>query len=153
MLLQIDLDVGVGAAEGGQVFGQELDNGRNVGMHTHVALDARGIFVQVHLQPVHVEQYGACVVQEGFPGGGEIHPAGVAVKQGGIDVCFQVGQAFAHGRGCQLLALGGARYGAFFAYGHEQLHGREVQAACGGVLGGQHGVGSAVLAMISVIIC
>ena len=112
-----------------------------------MALDAGGVFVQIHLQPVHVEEHGAGMVQEGFACRGEVDPARVAVEQRGVDAAFEVGQALAHGRCGQVLALGGPRDGAFFAHGHKQLHGCEVQAACGGVLGGQHGGGCAGLAM------
>ncbi|MNT81252.1 hypothetical protein D3C72_2208240 [compost metagenome] len=63
VLLQVDLDLAVLARKGAQVFGQKLEDGRDVGVHAHMAAHAVGIFAELTLHALQAKQHGAGVVQ------------------------------------------------------------------------------------------
>ena len=71
----------------------------------------------------------ACMVQQALAGRRQCHATAVAVKQGGVHRCFEVGQALAHRRGGNELALCGAANAAQFAHGDKQLERGKVDAA------------------------
>ena len=55
VLLQVDLDLAVLAGKGAQVFGQELEDGRDVGMHAHVPAHPFGVLAQLALHALQPE--------------------------------------------------------------------------------------------------
>ncbi|MCY1531121.1 hypothetical protein D9M68_663370 [compost metagenome] len=139
VLLEVDLDGLVRAREHAQVFRQELHDGRDVGVHPHVAAHAVGVFAELALHLLEAVEHRAGVVQQAFAGRREVDAARMAVEQGGAERGLQVGQPLAHGRGRDELALRRAPDAAQLAHGHEQLQRREVDAAGEVAFGRAHG--------------
>jgi hypothetical protein len=81
VFLQVDLDLAVLAGKGAQVFGQELHDGRDVGVHAHMAAHAVGVFAELALHALQAVQHGAGVVQQARPPASG-HATAVAVEQG-----------------------------------------------------------------------
>ncbi len=66
VFLQVDLDLAVLARKRAQVFGQKLEDGRDVGVHPHMAAHAFGVFAQFALHALQPEKHGARMVQQAF---------------------------------------------------------------------------------------
>ena len=145
MLLQVDLDLRMLRGKRTKVFRQELHDGRDVGVHAHMAAHAVGIFAELALHALQPEQHGTRVVQQAFTGGRERDAAAVPVEQGGVHCRFQIGQALADGRCGDELALRRTPDAAQFAHGHEQLQRRQIDTARKTALGAFHGGRGAVL--------
>jgi hypothetical protein len=92
VLFQVYLDAGMLARESAQVFRQKLHDGRDAGMHAHVAAHAVGIFAELALHFFEAEQHRARVVQQAFAGGRQVDAAGVAVQQRRVQRGFEVGE-------------------------------------------------------------
>ncbi len=84
VFLQVDFDLAVRARKRAQVFGQKLKNGRDIGVHAHMAAHAFGVFAQFTLHALQAKQHGAGVVQQALAGRGEGDAPAVAVEQGGV---------------------------------------------------------------------
>ena len=135
-LFQVDLYLAMFLDEGAQVLGQELDDGRNAGMHAHMAAHAVGVLAEFALHLLQAEQHRAGVMQQAFAGRRQVDTARVAVQQRGVEGGFQIGQALAHGGCGDELALGRLADAAEFAHRHEQLQRGEVDPAGEGAFGG-----------------
>lgn len=144
VLFQVDLDLGLRPGKSAQVFGQKLHDGRDVGMHPHMATHALGVFAQFALHFFQAKQHRAGVVQQAFASGGEGHTPAVAVQQLGVHGGFQVGQAFADGRRGDEFPLGRLADAAQLTHRHKQLQRGEVEPAGEVAFGGFHRIGVSV---------
>lgn len=106
---------------------QELDDGRNIREHAHVAVRAARM-------PMHfVFELGRLMQQH--PGAGQQRMSrrrqfdafGAAHQQGGPEIVFQVGNALTDGGGNRMRAIRGARDAARLGYGHEQFQVSQVE--------------------------
>lgn len=130
-LLQVDLHFRMLAGKGAQVFGQELDHRRGVGVDAHMALHALAELAEVSVQLLQVVQQVARVVQQRVAGRCQLDALGLAIEQADTKLPFQIADALAHRRQRQMLALGGAGQAAGLGDGDEQPKGDEIDAAHG----------------------
>jgi hypothetical protein len=126
--------------EHAQVLGQELHDGRDVGVDAHVAAHAVGVFAELALHLLQAVQHRARVVQQAFAGRREVDAARVAVEQGGAERGLEVRQPLADRRCRDEFALRRAADAAQLAHSHEQLQRGEVDAAGEIAFGRAHGV-------------
>ncbi|MCY1538927.1 hypothetical protein D9M68_744900 [compost metagenome] len=139
VFLQVDLDLVVQAGEAAQVLGQELDDGRDVGMHAHMITHTVGVLRKFALHLVQAEQHRARVVEQALAGGRGSGASGMAVKQRGAHGAFKIGKALAHGRGGHEFLLGRLADAAALAHRHKELERGEVEAAGKAAVRGVHG--------------
>lgn len=118
------------AREDAQVFRQELHDGRHIGVDAYMAAHAIGVLGQLALHALQAIQHVARVVQQAFAGRSECHATAVAIQQGRVHGGLEVGQALAHRRSGDELALCRSSDAAKFADSHEQLQGGKVYAPC-----------------------
>jgi len=138
VLLQIDLDLSMRAGKRAQVLGQELHDGREVGVHAHMAAHALGVLGEFALHALQAEQHGACVVQQALARGCGGDTAAAAPQQRRAHHGFEIGQALAHRRGGDVFLLRRAADAAEFAHGDEELQRGQVDAARETALGAFH---------------
>jgi hypothetical protein len=65
----------VGAGKGFQQARQHFQQGRRIGQHTHMALQAVAVVVQVHGQPVGASQQFAAALHQHVAGRRQLHAA------------------------------------------------------------------------------
>jgi hypothetical protein len=129
VLFQVDLDAGMLARESAQVFRQKLHDGRDAGVHAHMAAHAVSVFAELALHFLEAEQHRTRMVQQAFAGRRQIDAARVAVQQRGVQRGFEVGEALADGRSRDEFALGRLADAAQLAHGHKELKRGQVNAA------------------------
>ena len=117
------------AAESAQVLGQELDDGRDVGVDAHMASHAVRVLRKLGLHLLQAEEHGAGMVQQALPGRREVDAAGMPVQQRCLQRRLQVREALAHGGGGNVFPLGRASDGSQLAHGHEELQRGQVDPA------------------------
>ncbi|MCY1334864.1 hypothetical protein D9M69_206340 [compost metagenome] len=127
--LEVDLHPLVFGGEAGQVLRQELDDGREIGQHAHIATHAFQMLAQFQADLLHVGEHAPGMVQQGFASRRQVHAPGLPGEERKAQRAFQIHQPLARRRYGDGLALRRARQRAFLMHGDEQLQRDQIETA------------------------
>lgn len=124
---QVDIDIGVAQQVAAQDRWQVLPQGRRVGKHPQVSLDAPGVLLQIAPQVLDLAQHRAGMVHKGLARRRERDALAGAVEQLGADAFLQIFDARACRRQGDVRGLGAFGQAVGFGNTHHQAQVNEIK--------------------------
>ena len=118
VLLEVDIDVGIGRQEAAEGHGQ-VAHGAAVRVNANVPFDAIGVAPHADLQLLHIVQNRPGVLQHGFAGRRQDHALLRAIEQRHADGLLQILQPIAGGGRSQMHVGSTHRQASRLGNGHE----------------------------------